>query len=154
MRFRKALSGGQTGADRTALECAKELGLETGGTAPKHYRTEDGDDLSLKTLFGLEESNSYGYKPRTHKNVKDADVTVWFGKIDSPGYWCTRGGTIKYEREFYVNPSPAQVVYLCNSFETINFAGNRKSKNPPVVQLVRDAFQIIRLRKETPDATG
>ena len=47
MKLRKVISGGQTGADRTGLECAKALGLETGGTAPDSWRTDEGHDPTL-----------------------------------------------------------------------------------------------------------
>lgn len=147
MKLRKVISGGQTGADRTALEEAKLLGFETGGTAPKHYHTEAGDDLTLKSEFGLEESDSYDYKPRTHQNVADADATVWFGKTDSPGYWCTRSGTIKHNKPFICNPVRVQMENVCDTYATVNFAGNRKSKNPGVVKQVQDAFQIIKSLK-------
>lgn len=148
MKFKKAISGGQTGADRTALEEAKGIGLETGGTAPKHYRTDDGDDLTLKTEFGLIESDSYDYKTRTHQNTSDGDCTLWFGTTNSPGYWCTRSGTIKHDKPFIVNPVESQIINAIDTYETINFAGNRKRKNPGVVQLVKDAFQIIKTEKE------
>ena len=42
MFLTKIISGGQTGADYGALLAAHALGLETGGWAPKGWRTEDG----------------------------------------------------------------------------------------------------------------
>ena len=43
----KIISGGQTGIDQLALEIAIELGIETGGTAPPNFMTEDGVNLEL-----------------------------------------------------------------------------------------------------------
>ena len=143
MKLRKILSGGQTGADRTGLECAKELGLETGGTAPKYYLTESGYDESLKE-FGLKESWSIRYQPRTRDNVVDSDGTVWFGTTTSPGYICTRNFAIQYGKPFGVNPTPEMFKHLANIWEVINIAGNRKSKNPGVVDLVREAFKVLK----------
>lgn len=134
------ISGGQTGADRAGLECAKAIGLETGGTAPKGYWTETGSDLSLKD-FGLTESVSVHYKPRTWANVRDADVTLWFGKLGSPGYWCTKQAAGNYGKLFIENPVNLQDI--SETYEVINVAGNRASKNPDVIQLVKDAFATL-----------
>ncbi|MFA4842787.1 MAG: pyruvate kinase, partial [Candidatus Omnitrophota bacterium] len=49
----KIISGGQTGADRGALEGAKIAGLPTGGWAPKDYHTAKGPDPALKE-FGAD----------------------------------------------------------------------------------------------------
>ena len=142
MKFRKVISGGQTGADKTGLECAKELGLETGGTAPKLYRTETGVDKSLKD-FGLIESKSYDYAPRTRDNVRDADITLWFGNVGSPGFWCTKKAAESYGKPFYINPNAQTLRDLACAYEVWNVAGNRASKNPRVVSLVQDAFAIV-----------
>ncbi len=53
----KIISGGQTGADRGGLEAGRVLGIETGGTCPKFFRTETGHDVSLQG-FGLVEHES------------------------------------------------------------------------------------------------
>lgn len=141
MKLRKVISGGQTGADRTGLECAKELGLETGGTAPKGYRTETGRDLSLKD-FGLTESIDWTYPPRTRANVRDSEVTLWFGNIGSPGYYCTRKACMDYGKILLVNPSDLMPIAL--AYEVANVAGNRASTNPNVIALVRAAFATLR----------
>eukprot|EP01126_Amoeba_proteus_P011269 TRINITY_DN14523_c0_g1_i3.p1 TRINITY_DN14523_c0_g1~~TRINITY_DN14523_c0_g1_i3.p1 ORF type:complete len:168 (-),score=28.55 TRINITY_DN14523_c0_g1_i3:205-678(-) len=70
----KVISGGQTGADRAALEAAREVGIRTGGTAPADYKTEKGPDHSLKD-YGLVEG-SMGYAARTKKNVDDSTATL------------------------------------------------------------------------------
>jgi hypothetical protein len=143
MKLNKVTSGGQTGADRTALECAKALGLETGGTAPKGYRTEAGADFSLKD-FGLIESKAYDYASRTKDNVRNADVTLWFGHTNTPGYKCTKSAAASYNKPFIENPTTIEIIALADLYWTWNVAGNRFSKNPRVVLLVQDAFEIIR----------
>jgi len=143
MKLRKVISGGQTGADKTGLIEAKKLGLETGGTAPKGYRTDEGADFSLRDDYGLQESYTYDYAPRTRTNVNDGDVTVWFGKTNSPGYYCTKNACRQYGKELYENPSPLQLEYLANTFEVWNVAGNRKRKNTLVVGLVEEAFETV-----------
>lgn len=141
MKLRKVISGGQTGADRTGLECAKALGLETGGTAPKGWRTDEGPDPSLKD-FGLIESSSANYPPRTEQNVKDADITVWFGKTTSPGYWCTKRFAKEHGKPMIDNP--VSLINIADTCEVINVAGNRRRVNPGVVEQVRCVFDTLK----------
>lgn len=147
MKLRQVISGGQTGADRAGLECARDLGLETGGTAPKGYRTENGPDVSLRD-FGLVESHSASYPDRTRANVRNSDATIWFGTVDSPGYWCTKHAADYYTKRFWVNPTSVQMKAAIAEYEVVNVAGNRLSKNPGVVNLVKDAFAWLRPESE------
>jgi hypothetical protein len=142
MKLKKVISGGQTGADRTGLEEAKALGIETGGFAPRGYRTEEGNDPSLKE-FGLVETASNDYPTRTKLNAESAPVTVWFGNTNSSGFRCTD----KFAKFMCVNPSPEKFRELCDLYEVINIAGNRKSKNPEVCNQVRAAFAALSLDK-------
>lgn len=142
MKLRKVISGGQDGADYTALVEAHRLGLETGGTAPKGWRTETGPRPELGTKFGLVESPYWQYQPRTKQNVKDGQVTLWFGK-QSPGYWCTRTACEKIGRLFHENPDADLIKRVAEQCEIVNFAGNRSTKNPDVVRQVQDAFVVI-----------
>jgi hypothetical protein len=144
VKLHTVISGGQTGADQAGLICAKALGLRTAGTAPKFYRTEKGAEKWLKD-YGLKEHASYDFAPRTRQNVLDADVTLWFGNIGSPGYWCTCKATEQYTKPFEVNPTPKRMVELADKYEIFNIAGNRKSKNSGVIELVTIAFQAIGL---------
>lgn len=143
MRLKRVISGGQTGADRTGLEEAKKLGLETGGTVPKGCRTDEGKAPELVTEFGCVEHSSREYKPRTYENVRNADVTVWFGKTSSPGYYCTKNAAKRYEKQFYENPTPLMLEFLAKQYAVWNVAGNRKRMNPSVMEKVRDGFKTI-----------
>jgi Circularly permutated YpsA SLOG family len=69
------LSGGQTGADRAALDFALELGLAHGGWCPRGRRAEDGP---IDEHYELIETPSHRYTQRTHWNVRDSDATVVF----------------------------------------------------------------------------
>jgi hypothetical protein len=142
MKLRKIISGGQTGADRTGLEEAKKLGLETGGTAPKGWKIDGGTDPSLKD-FGLVESRSTDYAVRTRENVRDSDATIWFGKVGSPGYWCTRNACKTQDKFMFENPAEGKLHYICESFEVINIAGNRERIYPPVVAMTREWFSNL-----------
>lgn len=77
---------------------AFDLGISTGGTAPKGYRTKYGKNLKLKKL-GLIEHESWEYKPRTIENVKNSDGTIRFAyDFMSPGEICTIKAIKKYKK--------------------------------------------------------
>lgn len=73
----KIISGGQTGADRAALDVAIELGMEYGGVIPKGRLAEDGtiDPVKYPNLIEL---STASYVARTRKNVQDANATLAF----------------------------------------------------------------------------
>lgn len=126
---KKVISGGQSGADRIGLEIAKELGIETGGTAPKSYKTENGCDYTLKN-FGLIEDTSYDYNPRTEKNIINSDGTVIFGNIKSPGTKLTIKLLEQHGKKYIDNPTVETLKQFIseNNIQVLNVAGNRASK--------------------------
>jgi len=69
----KIVSGGQTGADRAALDWAIAAGVPHGGWCPKGRRAEDG---VIPRRYRLRESPSTAYSQRTRWNVRDADATL------------------------------------------------------------------------------
>jgi Circularly permutated YpsA SLOG family len=71
----KIVSGGQTGADRAALDWALAHKVECGGWCPKGRKAEDGP-IDLK--YPLKETPSASYLQRTEWNVRDSDATVLF----------------------------------------------------------------------------
>lgn len=73
MRPRRIVSGGQTGADRAALDAAIVLGIEHGGACPAGRRAEDG---RIPDEYRLTETASADYAERTEKNVIDSDGTL------------------------------------------------------------------------------
>ena len=74
-KLRKIVSGGQTGADRAALDFALERGVPHGGWCPKGRKAEDG---CLASHYRLQETPSSRYSQRTEWNVRDSDGTVIF----------------------------------------------------------------------------
>lgn len=129
----KIISGGQTGADQIGLLVGKKLGYETGGTAPKFYKTENGSDYSLRDKYGLVEDDSEDYDPRTRKNILDSDGTVVFGDIKSPGSKNTMKYCKAYGKPSIDNPDEFELkIWLeVNEIEVLNVAGNRGSKLSP-----------------------
>ena len=76
MSVRKIISGGQTGADRAALDFALENNFETGGWIPKNRQAEDG---KIPDKYpNLRETREQKNETRTEFNVRDSDATLIF----------------------------------------------------------------------------
>src|SRR5262252_3227421 len=75
MTPRKIISGGQTGADRAALDWAIGRGVPHGGWCPKGRKAEDG---VIDPRYDLTETPSGDYSQRTEWNVRDSDGTAVF----------------------------------------------------------------------------
>ncbi len=88
----KIISGGQTGADRAALDAALEAGFPCGGYCPKGRKAEDG---VIDDRYPLEEIDG-GYARRTLMNVKAADATLVFYSEELSGGTLQ---TVKYCRQ-------------------------------------------------------
>jgi hypothetical protein len=69
----KIVSGGQTGADRAALDWAIRAGIEHGGWCPKGRLAADGP---IAARYRLVETDSTDYAVRTRLNVRDSDATL------------------------------------------------------------------------------
>lgn len=159
----KIISGGQTGADMGALIAAKELGVETGGTAPKGYRTEKGKNPTLETVFGLEQSISPDYPVRTVANVRDSDVSVVLScDTQSAGTAQTISCCRNCKKDFTVNNpfNPFAVFEIYDFLQekiaasrkdtfVINVAGNRESVYPGIEAKVSEVMaEVIRKLNE------
>ena len=68
-------SGGQTGADRAALDWAISENIPHGGWCPRGRKAENG---RIPARYQLQETVSTGYAERTERNVMEADATVVF----------------------------------------------------------------------------
>ncbi len=71
----KIVSGGQTGADRAALDFAIEAGIPHGGWCPRGRFAEDG---RIDLRYELKETPDSSYAQRTEWNARDSDGTVIF----------------------------------------------------------------------------
>ena len=69
----RIVSGGQTGADRAALDVALLRGIPCGGWCPKGRRAEDGP---IDGRYPLQETPTPDYMQRTDWNVRDSDGTL------------------------------------------------------------------------------
>jgi hypothetical protein len=78
--LRMIVSGGQTGADRGALDAALAAGFPCGGWCPEGRLAEDG---VIPGRYPLRELAGGSYEDRTVANVRDSDATliIHFGPI-------------------------------------------------------------------------
>jgi hypothetical protein len=73
LALERIVSGGQTGADRAALDWAMAHGIAHGGWCPRGRRAEDG---RIERCYLLRETPSRDYAQRTRWNVRDSDGTL------------------------------------------------------------------------------
>jgi hypothetical protein len=156
----RIISGGQTGADQGGLLAARELGIPSGGTAPKEWWTETGSDEGLLRGFGLVECSEPGYEARTKKNVLDSDGTMLLGSYASGGSAMTARIASEAGKPFFHVPFPlathekglertsAEFREWLKHFriQVLNVAGNRESQNPGLQEFTR-RFLVSALRE-------
>lgn len=146
----KIISGGQTGADRAALDAAIELGMDYGGSIPKGRLAEDGMlDLRYDKMTELK---SYNYDARTKKNVIDSDATLIFtmGAIGD-GTTYTMEVAQKYNRPFLhidlLDETDREAVKIVKKWikkirpNILNVAGSRESTSRGIYEKV---FKILK----------
>ena len=149
----KIISGGQTGVDRAALDCAIALRIPHGGWCPAGRRAEDG---SLNERYRLVELDSYEYVDRTRKNVEDSDGTLILkvGKLEG-GTALTHTFAENSGRPVMTvdldNPPERQEIMkwlTSNKIKRCNVAGPRESKQPGIY---RQAYRYLHTLLASPD---
>jgi hypothetical protein len=98
-KIKTIISGGQTGADRAALDFARANQIESGGFVPKGRRAEDGP--IAESYANLTETKTENYAERTARNVENSDATliVSHGKL-TRGARLTRELAVKHRKPF------------------------------------------------------
>jgi hypothetical protein len=150
------ISGGQTGADRAALDLAIERGIPHGGWCPRGRMAEDGP---LPARYALRETPTRKYAQRTAWNVRDSDATVVFSLASEP-----RGGTrltllltermgkpvLHLSRDALALDADCAVAGAAerllaflreNAVRTLNVAGPRASQEPEIGAFVRSVLE-------------
>jgi hypothetical protein len=151
--IKRIISGGQTGADRAALDVAIKMGIEHGGWIPKGRITEKGP---LPGKYRLQEMPTDSYPKRTEQNVIDSDGTliVARGKLTG-GTDYTRQMTLKQllgidldQTDLYNAASLVASWIKLRRIEILNVAGPRASKDrqiySDVINILERAIQILR----------
>ncbi|MGO8837546.1 MAG: putative molybdenum carrier protein [Limisphaerales bacterium] len=141
----KIVSGGQTGADRAALDWAIAHGIPHGGWCPKGRWAEDGP---IGDLYQLQETPTENYVQRTEWNARDSDGTVVFsmGEVLTGGSRKTVEFAHKHSRPVLHVSEPGGVAAAEAAFrrfieehaiKVLNVAGPRASKEPEVGAFVK-----------------
>ncbi|NVK39898.1 MAG: hypothetical protein HWE39_01530 [Oceanospirillaceae bacterium] len=145
--LKKIISGGQTGADRAALDAALEAGFPAGGCCPAGRQAEDGP---IDARYPLREIGG-GYRARTRRNVEDADGTAIFyssrlsGGTELTLLFCIQVGK-PYKLIDIDLVTPEQAARLLTVFvsdagiATLNVAGPRHSGCPSLYAFVTESL--------------
>jgi hypothetical protein len=148
--IKKIISGGQTGADRAALDFAIKFNIRHGGWIPKGRVTEDGP---LPDKYNLQEMPTESYESRTEQNVIDSDGTLLFSRGDpTEGTAYTQKMAQKQKKTLrHID------LYRATSFDaaslilswiqlrlikTLNVAGPRAIEDPDIYE---DVFRILEM---------
>ncbi|NNE92076.1 MAG: hypothetical protein HKN23_10550 [Verrucomicrobiales bacterium] len=147
MLVNEIVSGGQTGADRAALDWALENRIPHGGWCPAGRLAEDGP---IPDRYLLTETPTENYALRTEWNVRDSDGTVIFSiapqlkggsaltldlakKLKRP---CLHLSQLKSEA-----PDRELINFIDSSFiQRLNVAGPRESTEPDIAIFVREVL--------------
>ncbi|MFO8111981.1 MAG: putative molybdenum carrier protein [Desulfosalsimonadaceae bacterium] len=151
MTIQKIVSGGQTGADRAALDFAIEYGIEHGGWVPEGRRAEDG---ILPMQYNVVELPGGDYPDRTARNVMDADGTLIIShgeltggslltralaeKQGKPVFHVDMGRLIAFDAAIDIHEWMA-----ANDIEVLNVAGPRESKDPAIYKTTRNLLETV-----------
>jgi len=149
----QVISGGQTGADRAALDFAIEHNIPYDGRVPKGRLAEDGP---IPETYQLQEMPTGDYSKRTEQNVLDSEGTL----IVSHGMLAGGSAVTKYLASLNHKPclhtdldtlSIEEAAFLIkfwtnyHDMRVLNVAGPRASKDPEIYQatlkLLEAAFE-------------
>jgi hypothetical protein len=153
------VSGGQTGADRAALDFAIERGIRHEGWCPRGRLAEDGP---IAARYQLRETPARRYSQRTEWNVRDSDATVVFS-IARRAVGGTRltleiaqrlgkhflhlsrddmAGSAKGVADAIAESSGRLAAFLAaHSIRRLNIAGPRASQEPGIGEYVKHVLQ-------------
>jgi hypothetical protein len=138
--LQKIISGGQTGADRAALDFAIQRGISHGGWCPRGRLAEDG---AIPARYQLSEIPSPDYAQRTEWNVRDSGGTVIFSIacVLTGGSKQTAELTRQHrkpclhlarERDEAVAARKLREFLAAHEIRVLNVAGPRQSQEPDI----------------------
>ena len=157
----RVVSGGQTGADRAALDVAIELGIDYGGWCPAGGLAEDCPEPPglLAVYPNLKATAESEPSVRTRLNVRDSDATliVWDGRTPSPGTQLTMEVAQELGRPLLVTSGDvvetrAWLDELSTPGIVLNVAGPRESTSPGTY--ARTVQLLLALLTQLPDLDG
>jgi len=146
----KIVSGGQTGADRAALDFAIANDLPHGGWCPRGRKAEDGE---IPPFYKLQETVSEEYIVRTERNIHDSDGTVIFTISGALSGGCrdTAALATRLKKPWMhisqveaVDPAQELQLFLkAHAIKVLNVAGSRASKEPRIADFVRQVLTRV-----------
>lgn len=147
--LQKIISGGQTGADRAALDFAMAHGIPHGGWCPRGRLAEDGP---IAARYQLSETPDSDSSQRTEWNVRDSDGTVIFSVAPT-----LAGGSrqtaelaqrhqkpclhLSRERDGEAVAEKLRDFLARHEIRTLNAAGPRQSQEPEVAGFIREVLE-------------
>lgn len=144
------ISGGQSGADRAALDVALQLGIAAGGWCPAGRRAEDG---VIPARYPLVETKSPIYSVRTRRNVREADGTLVFnlgvldgGTLLTVNYAARRGKPcllVQLDAPGHPDPAAVAIWLRDHHIRVLNVAGPRESKRPGIYAEVKGFLEGV-----------
>jgi len=148
--IQKIISGGQTGADRAALDVAIKFNIPHGGRVPRGRKAEDG---RLPDRYQLQEMPTPSYTERNEQNVIDSDGTLIFSRGTPTGATeYTRQMVSKHKKHrlhidlnittSYDAASLIQSWIRLQNIQTLNVAGPRASNDS---QIYFEVFLILEM---------
>ena len=147
----RIISGGQSGADRGALDAALAAAFPCGGWCPPGRAAEDGP---IPARYPLAEMARGSYRERTIQNVVDSDATlvIYFGDLhggtEETVLQCMRRRK-PYKLIDGEEITPARAAQLAamfisqHSVSTLNVAGPRSSHAPAAYRFAFDAISSL-----------
>lgn len=143
------ISGGQTGADRAALDAGLAMGIAVAGACPKGRLAADG---AIDSRYPLTEIGG-GYRQRTKHNIVHSDATVLFYRYrPEGGTETTLALCIKLKSPYLlIDTSLLSAEHAADAvsrfvseldIQALNVAGPRESRCPGIYDYV---FKALRL---------
>ena len=159
MLIKKIVSGGQTGADRAALDFAIKYHIFHGGWVPKGRLAEDG---VISEKYNVHEAPTEDYERRTELNVVHSDGTliITHGKLS--------GGSLRTKEFAEKHKRPCLHIDLASSpefkatiditrwikekgIEILNIAGSRASKDNEIYDAVMKLLDAVFMLRNIDD---
>ncbi len=144
----RIVSGGQTGADRAALDWAIANGIAHGGWCPHGRRAEDG---RIGPRYALKETPSRDYDQRTRWNVRDSDGTLIISRaaqLTGGSAYTARCAERLGKPWLHVHPGTegahaAREFLERHRIRTLNVAGPRASGDPEIYGYVLGVLERL-----------
>jgi hypothetical protein len=144
----KIICGGQSGADRAALDFALKHGINCGGWCPAGRLAEDG---IIPDRYPLRETASSDPSERTVLNVNDSEGTLIICCTEpDEGSRHTISMAKEVKKPVYIiretdviNPKEFNIWLDVNKINVLNVAGPRESNDPGVYNYSLEVLEVL-----------